>query len=166
MSMSKSIAAAVILVLGASVAHAQEGTASGTFTVNGKAAKIAYVYATAEPDSADKTKELVRVTLSDVKLTPKQLQFPFGLSADTKAGKVHVVVADIKASKKVLNTMLYDNAFGGDFVSMAGVSNLFEGTIDAKTVAGKLYRSTPGDANNVKYDFSVTFSAPLQRAGK
>jgi hypothetical protein len=166
MSMSKSIAAAVILVLGASVAHAQEGTASGTFTVNGKTAKIAYVYATAEPDSADKTKELVRVTLSDVKLTPKQLVFPFGLQADTKAGKVHAVVADIKASKKVLNTMLYDNAFGGDFVSMAGVSNLFEGTIDAKTVAGKLYRSTPGDANNVKYDFSVTFSAPLQRAGK
>jgi hypothetical protein len=37
MSMSKSIAAPVVFVLGASVAHAQ-GTATGTFTVNGKPA--------------------------------------------------------------------------------------------------------------------------------
>src|SRR5262245_48734100 len=166
MSMSKSIAAAVICVLGASVAHAQEGTASGTFTVNGKAAKIAYAYATAEPDPADKTKELIRVTLSDIKLTPKQLAFPFGMAADSKAGKVHAVVADIKATKKVLNTMLYDQGFGTDFVSMAGESNLFEGTIDPKTVSGKLYRSAPGTSDKVKYDFTVTFKAPLQRAGK
>jgi hypothetical protein len=167
MSVSKSIAAAaVVLALGASVAHAQEGTATGTFTVNGKATKLAYAYATAEPDSSDKTKEIVRVTLSDVKLTPKQLEFPFGLKADTKAGKVHAVVAEIKATKKVLNTMLYDQAFGMDLVSIAGESNLFEGTLDAKTAEGKLHRSGPGDTNNVKYDFSVTFKAPIQRAGK
>ena len=167
MRMSTSIAAAALVVtLGVSVAHAQEGTATGTFTVNGKVAKLAYVYATAEPDSSDKTKEIVRVTLSDVKLTPKQLNFPFGLSADSKAGKVHAVVAEIKATKKVLNTMLYDQGFGTDFVSMAGISNLFEGTIDKGTVSGKLYRSEPGTSDKTKYDFSATFKAPIQRAGK
>jgi hypothetical protein len=163
--MSKSIAAAVVFALGAGVAHAQ-GTATGTFTVNGKPAKLAYAYVTAEPDSSDKSREIVRVTLSDVKLTPAQLEFPFGLQGATKAGQVHAVVAEINATKKVINTMLYDKAFAMDLVSIAGASNKFEGTIDKKTVTGKLYRSEPGDSNQVKYDFSVTFSAPIQRAGK
>jgi hypothetical protein len=164
MEMRTSIAAVVVFALATSVAQAQEGTATGTFTVNGKAAKLAYAYATAEPDSVDKTKDIVRVTLSDVKLTPAQLAFPFGLQADMKAGKVHAVVAEIKASLQVLNTMLYDQAFKMDLVSMAGVTNKFDGTIDKKTVAGKLYRSAPGDSNGVKYDFSATFTAPIQRA--
>ena len=164
MEMRTSIAAVVVLALTTGVAHAQEGTATGTFTVNGKAAKLAYAYATAEPDSTDKTKELVRVTLSDIKLTPKQLAFPFGLQADMRAGKVHAVVAEIKASLQVLNTMLYDQAFKMDLVSMAGESNKFEGTIDKKTVTGKLYRTGPGDSSGVKYDFSATFTAPIQRA--
>ena len=163
MRMSRSIAAAVVFALGASAAYAQEGTATGTFTVNGQAAKLAYAYVTAEPDSSNKSREIVRVTLSDVKLTPAQLQFPFGLQAATKAGKVHAVVADIDASKKVINTMLYDKAFGMDLVSIAGVSNKFEGTIDKTAVTGKLYRSEPGDSNKVKYDFSVTFKASIKR---
>src|SRR6185503_15909490 len=123
MEMRTSMTAVVVFALAASVAQAQEGTATGTFTVNGKAAKLAYAYATVEPDAADKTKDLVRVTLSDVKLTPAQLAFPFGLQADMKAGKVHAVVAEIKASLQVLNTMLYAQAFKSDLVSMAGVTN-------------------------------------------
>ena len=48
--------------------------------------------------------------------------------------------------------------------SMAGESNKFEGTIDKKTVTGKLYRTGPGDSGGVKYDFSATFTAPIKRA--
>lgn len=165
MGMSKSIAAVLVFALGASVAHAQ-GTATGTFTVNGKATKLAYAYVTAEPDSSNKSREIVSVTLADVKLTPAQLEFPFGLQSATKAGQVHAVVAEIDATKKVINVMLYDKAFAMDLVSQAGVTNKFEGTIDQKTVNGKLYRSEPGQANKIKYDFSVTFSGPIQRTGK
>jgi hypothetical protein len=149
----------MLFALGASLAYAQEGTATGTFTVNGKATKLAYAYATAEGTT-------VRVTLSDVKLTPAQLEFPFGLQGATKAGQVHAVVAEIDASKKVINTMLYDKAFASDLVSQGGASNKFEGTLDKKTASGKLSRSEPGEANKVKYDFTVTFSAPVKAAGK
>ena len=165
MGKSTSVAAAVVFALGASVASAQEGTATGTFTVNGKATKLAYAYAVAEP-SSDKTRETVRVTLSDVKLTPAQLEFPFGLQAATKAGTVHAVVAEIDTTRKVINTMLYDKAFAMDLVSQAGASNKFEGTFDRKTAAGKLFRTGAGEANKVSYDFSVTFTAPIQRTGK
>ena len=160
MSMSTSIAAAVVVALGASVAYAQEGTATGTFTVNGKAAKLAYAYAVTEGNT-------VRITLSDVKLTPKQLEFPFGLQGPMKAGEVHAVVADIDAtSKKVINTMLYDKAFAMDLVSMAGVSNKFEGTIDKTAVNGKLYRTGPGTSGKIPYDFSATFKVPIPKAAK
>src|SRR4030095_6750755 len=117
------------------------------------------VYATADGPN-------VRVTLSDVKLTPKQLEFPFGLQGAMKAGQVHAIIADIDPTKRVINTMLYDKAFAMDLVSMAGASNKFEGTIDKTAVSGKLYRSEPGTSGRIPYDFSVTFKAPIQRAGK
>ena len=160
MRTSTSIAAAVVFALSAGLAQAQDGTATGTFTVNGKAAKLAYAYAVADGNR-------VRVTVSDVKLTPAQLEFPFGLQRARKAGQVHAVVAELDAAtKKVINTMLYDKAFTSDLVSIAGVSNKFDGTLDKKTASGKLYRSEPGDADKMKYDFNVTFSAPIKGAGK
>jgi hypothetical protein len=159
MRISKSVVATAAFALGASLTYAQEGTATGTFTVKGKPAKLAYAYATVEPDAPN----VVRVTLSDIKLTPAQLNFPFGLQAATKAGQVHAVVAEIDATKKVVNTMLYDQAFAMDLVSSAGISNKFEGTIDKNAVTGKLFRSGPGEENKTPYDFSVTFNAPIKR---
>ena len=162
MGRSTATAAAAVFALVASAAHAQEGTATGTFTVNGKATKLAYAYVTTEP-TADKSGEVFLVTLSDVKLTPQQLEFPFGLQGAMKAGTVHAVVAEIDATKKVVNAMLYDKAFGTDLVSEGGASNKFEGVIDKNSVSGKLYRSAPGETNKVTFDFTATFKAPIQR---
>jgi hypothetical protein len=78
--------------------------------------------------------------------TPAQLDFPFGLQGATKAGNVHPVVAEIDARKKVVNTMLYDKAFGSDLASVAGASNKFEGAIDKNAATGNcidLRRGTP-----------------------
>ena len=160
MRINTSTAAAAVFALVASAALAQEGTATGTFTVNGKPAKLVYAYAIPDEDASRK---VVRVYLSDVKLTPKQLDFPFGLQAAMKAGQVHAIVAEIDATKKVVNAMLYDKAFGMDLVSEGGASNTFEGTIDNTSVAGKLYRSAPGETNKIAFDFAVTFKVPIQR---
>src|SRR4029450_8753554 len=91
--------------------HAQEGTATGTFTVKGKAVKLAHAYAIAEPDPFDKAKEAVRVPVSDVPLTAEQRHDPFALQDLVRANKLHAVVAIIGASKQVLSTMLYDKGF-------------------------------------------------------
>lgn len=160
MRTSTATAAAAVFALVASAAQAQEGTATGTFTVNGKATKLVYAYATTEPRDAG---EVVLVTLSDVKLTPPQLNFPFGLQGAMKAGQVHAIVAEIDATKKVVNTMIYDKAFGVDLVSEGGASTKFEGVIETNSVSGKLFRSAPGETNKVTFDFSATFKAPIQR---
>jgi hypothetical protein len=140
----------------------QEGTATGTFTVKGKAATLAYAYAIAEADPFDKTKEAVRLVLSDVELTPAQLDGPFELQRLTKANQVHAVVAVIGQSKQIATTMLYDVGFGYDSVSVAGTNNKFDGTVERATISGKLYTAKADTFDKATYEYSAT-QAPIQR---
>lgn len=157
-------AAAVAVMMAAVAASPADGTADGTFTVDGKATKLAYAYATSEPDPFDKTKQAVRITLSDVPLTPAVLADPFALQKMTKAGQLHAVVALIQQTKAIATTILFDAAFKWDSVSVAGTNNKFEAAVfDGKTVSGKLYTEKPDTfgPKDVKYEFTATFSAPI-----
>ena len=59
---------------------------------------------------------------------------------------------------------MYDSAFKMGSVSVAGSDiKLDVKTLDKTTVAGKLYTAKPGDFNDVPYEYSVTFSAPIAR---
>jgi hypothetical protein len=136
-------AVAAAIGMAAMVVTAADGTANGTFTVKGKATKLAYAYATAKPDSSDKTKEEIVLILSDVPLTPKVVQDP------------------------VTSTSLYDSAFKFSSVSVAGSNiKLDVQTLDKSTIAGKLYTAQPDDFNDVPFEYSVTFSAPITHAGR
>jgi hypothetical protein len=136
-------AVAAAIGMAAMVVTAADGTANGTFTVKGKATKLAYAYATAKPDSSDKTKEEIVLILSDVPLTPKVVQDP------------------------VTSTSLYDPAFKFSSVSVAGSNiKLDVQTLDKSTIAGKLYTAQPDDFNDVPFEYSVTFSAPITHAGR
>lgn len=143
-----------------------EGTANGTFTVNGKAAKLTHAYAKAK-DSSDKANEEIEVTLSDVPLDAKVLDdpTPFGLIDLSRAGKLHGIKFFIKPPSMVTGTMLFDYpAFKMGSVSAAGSDIKVDvKTLDKTTVAGKLYTTKPLDFNDVPYEYSVTFSAPLRR---
>jgi len=153
------IAATVIL-------GAADGTASGTFTVKGKATKLAYAYALAKPDPADKTKEDIELILSDVPLTPAVLRdpTPFGLQDLTRANKLHALRIRITPAKAITSTSMYDSAFKMGSVSVAGNNiKLDVKTLDKTTIAGKIYTAKPDDFNDVPYEYSVTFSAPIAR---
>jgi hypothetical protein len=136
-------AVAAAIGMAAMVVTAADGTANGTFTVKGKATKLAYAYATAKPNSSDKTKEEIVLILSDVPLTPKVVQDP------------------------VTSTLLYDSAFKFSSVSVAGCNiTLDVQALDKSTIAGKLYTAKPDDFNDVPFEYSVTFSAPITHAGR
>lgn len=148
-------------------AFAAEGTANGTFTVNGKAAKLTHAYAKAKQDSSNKADEEIEVTLSDIPLDAKVLDdpTPFGLIDLSRAGKLHGIKFFIKPPSMVTGTMLFDYpAFKMGSVSAAGsYIKVDVKTLDKTTVAGKLYTTKPLDFNDVPYEYSVTFSAPLGR---
>ena len=155
-----------IIVCTMAAASAEDGTAAGTLTVDGKATKLAYAYAMAEPDPFDRTKEAVRITLSDVPLTPDALGDPFALQKMTQAGKLHAIVALVQQPKTIATTILYDAGFKWDSVSVAGTNNIFDPRrFDMTTVSGKLYTAKPDTfgPKDVTYEFSATFSAPIQR---
>jgi|SRR6266545_1953286 len=154
-------------MLAPAMAVAAEGTATGTFTVKGKAWKLTHAYAKAKPDASNKSKEEIEVTLSDVPLDAKVLDdpTPFGLIDLSRADKLHAIRFFISPPTMVTGTMLFDYpAFKMGSVSAAGTDiKLDVKTLDKATVAGKLYTAKPLDFNDVPYEYSVTFSAPLGR---
>jgi len=152
--------------LAPALAAAAAGTAKGTFTVQGKPSKLAYAYASARADSMDKTKEEIRVILSDVPLDATVLDdpSPFGLQDLTKANKLRGIRFLIGPSKNVISTSLYDSAFKMDSVSAAGTDiKLDVQTLDKMKVAGRLYTAKPLEFNGVPYEYNVTFDAPIKR---
>ena len=157
----------VLALITPAIAFAAAGTANGTFTVNGKATKLTHAYAKAKPDSSNKGKEEIEVTLSDVPLDAKVLDdpTPFGMIDLSRAGKLHAIRFFISPPTMVTGTMLFDYpAFKMGSVSAAGsYIKVDVKTLDKTTVAGKLYTTKPLDFNDVPYEYSVTFSAPIAR---
>ena len=149
------------------LASAAAATANGTFTVKGKATKLTHAYAKSKPDASNKAKKEIEVVLSDVPLDAKVLDdpTPFGLIDLSRAGKLHAIKFFISPPSMVTGTMLFDYpAFKMGSVSAAGTDIKVEvKTLDKTTVAGRLYTAKPLDFNDVPYEYSVTFSAPLGR---
>lgn len=139
-------------------------TASGTFTVAGKAAKITHVYASSGPGFFDKSKTDTMVVLSDIELTPAQLADQFALVELANSGKVHAIVLVIDAEKQIISCQMHDAAFKMS-ASTAGSNNKFDATTFTKTrIAGKAYTVKPDTfgSKDVPFEFSVTFDAPVR----
>ena len=146
------------------VARQDTGTASGTFTVAGKATKIAHVYASSGPGFFDKSKIDTMVVLSDIELTPAQLADQFALVTLADANKAHAIVLVIDADKQIISCEMHDAAFKMS-ASVAGTNNKVDATTFTKTrIAGKAYTAKPDTfgPRDVPYEFSVTFDAPVK----
>jgi hypothetical protein len=140
------------------------GTASGTFTVAGKAAKITHAYAVSGPGFFDKSKIDTMVVLSDVELTAADLADESALPKLAAAGKAHAIVLVIDAEKQIISCQMHDAAFKMP-ASTAGSNNKFDATAFTKTrIAGKAYTVKPDTfgSRDVPFEFSVTFDAPVR----
>jgi hypothetical protein len=159
-TLALSLAIALVATMGA----AADGTTSGTFTVKGKATKIAYAYAFSIPNPMDKTKKAIRVVLSDVAIEPKVLAdpSPFGIGDLARAGKLHAIEALISVpDKAVLATQMHDANFKMT-ASVAGSNvKLDVKLLDNTVIAAKLYTVKPDDFNGVPFEYSITFSAAI-----
>jgi hypothetical protein len=147
-------------------AHAADGKAEGTLTVNGKTAKLSYAYARAVKGFFDKTKEDVEVVLADVPLEPKALEEVFERIHMADAGQLHALEIILDADAKVISTSFRDKSFKA---SPSGVSSsdVFEKkAFDGTTVAGRFRSTTPHEFFGDTYSFDVTFDAPIARKAK
>jgi hypothetical protein len=140
-------------------------SASGTFTVDGNATALHFVWAGAQPGFRDSSREDIRVVVSDVRLSSADAADDFALQRLTRAGALHAIVLIIDADKQIISTGLYDARFKMDSASSAGTNNrLAVRMFTRDRIAGKASTLEPDDVRDVPYTYSVTFDAPIQRA--
>lgn len=153
---------AVPTALVASGGGPTEGTATGALVVGGKSTPLTHVYARAQRDTFDKSKERILVVLSDVSLPPEEFleQFP-GLKLAAK-GKGHLVVVEIKDDKSVAaGSLLHDTFATSDAFCGIGTNVFKAKTFDGKVAEGTLGTQAPEEFQGKKFSYQATFRAPV-----
>jgi hypothetical protein len=139
---------------------AEPGKAVGEFTVQGQSAKLLYAYATAGPDSFDKTKTAYTVILSDLPWNPKD----YNQMDRVKAGTLHYVELTIGSDKRIDGTMLHHRGFKTETMSSAGGNHTFEPEkIGPDVIAGRAYLEGPQNPMGETFYYAATFRAPISK---
>jgi hypothetical protein len=146
---------------------ADDGTASGTITVNGKTTKLSHAYARAVPGFFDKTKEDVVVILTDVPLDAKALEDQFERIHLADAGKLHAFEITLDAEGKPISTAFRDNGFKKASPSGLSSADVFTKKVfDGRTVEGSYKSAKVSEFFGETYAFDVSFRADVTRAAK
>jgi hypothetical protein len=138
------------------------GTATGTFTVNGKSTPLKYAVAVEKPGSFDKNKKEVHLLISNVQVSAATLADPFGLMKMPDDQKLTGIEVSIAEDGQIVSGQLYNPAFvkmGGSFSSV-GTHVLEKKEWTKAKVSGKLY-AKKDSFSDYTYEYSATFSAPV-----
>lgn len=158
-----SVFALATLCLAMSAAGAEEGTANGKLTVAGKTTLLSHAYARAQKGFFDKSKEDIRVILSDVAIPDEALADEFALQKMAADGKLHAIEVVLGQDKQAVSGGLLHEAFDKTqgYVSVSGMHDFEAKTFDAKNVEGTLSMKKPDSFMNKQFEYSATFRAPV-----
>ena len=152
----------LILILGTLAAtSAQTAPPAGQMKVDGKTVKFTHVYAYLTEGFFDKKKDDTVVMLADRALTDAQIRDEFGLRRMATDGKLHCVRATINASGQMVNYLVGNQAFKA-IPSGGSTEQVFEGTNDGRTIAGKVHTKGEQAFFGTKYEYEATFRAAVQ----
>jgi uncharacterized Fe-S center protein len=140
-------------------ASAAGGTATGQFTVNGKSVTLTSAVVKATKDSFDSSKTGYALVLSDVKGLPDK----YGSLDKVTAGTLHFIEVTLGHDKSVYGAMLHHSGIKGHVISTAGTVKLEVKTFGPDVLAGKVYMAAPGKLDGDTYQFTATFSAPIEK---
>ena len=163
----------VLLTVAGTYAAAQTSrTATGTLTVRGQATKLSYAQALATEDwtfGADRKPvrvTVIKVSLSDAPVEDQEDNFETFLRG--REGKLHAVLLTFNAKGEAVEGAIVDRAFSNGAITFSGanVARFERKAFDDKTIAGKVWAGKSGEFQGIIYDFSATFSAPIQREPK
>jgi hypothetical protein len=142
---------------------AQDGTASGHLTLNGETTPLTRAYASAQPGFFDKTREDIRILLSDVELPDSALEDVFELIHLGRDGKARIVEVVLDADAAPISGAIYAKAFDGS-VSVTGMHRFARQVVEHGLVAGRLSMDEPKSFQGVTFQYDATFSARIPRA--
>jgi hypothetical protein len=149
----------------AAATPAAAATVTGTLSLGGTRFPLTHARAIAQPDTRDRTRQQTLVVLSDVPLTEAQAVSPGQLQTLAKANQLHAVAFVVRGSNEIASVLLYDSRLGsaGTVSVPPATVKLEPGTPAAGAIAGAISTLQPGNRLNVAYEFSLTFTAPVQK---
>jgi hypothetical protein len=153
---------AAVLVAARTWPAVAEGEAAGSLVLAGQTVVLRYAYASARPGFFDKSKEDVRVLLSDVLLSESARDDVFELSHLGRDDRGHVLEVTIDAEGQPIGGAIYARAFDG-MVSMAGMHRFERARFERALVAGRLFTEGVHEFSGVSFAYDATFSAVIPR---
>ena len=154
--MLKNMTIAVVALAAASAQTAP----TGQMKVDGKAVKFTHVYAFST-GFFDKKKDDTVVILADRALTDAQMRDDFGLRRMAGEGKLNCMRATINGAGQMINYLVGSQAFKA-IPSGGSTEQVFEGTNDGRTIAGKVRTKGEQQFFGTKYEYEATFRAGVQ----
>jgi hypothetical protein len=145
-----------------STALPQDGTASGSLTVNGEAVPLRYVYASVQPGFFDKSTEDLRIVLSSVPIPEESRGRLFDLTRMARESGLRAVEVVIDASGDPISGALFLAAFDG-MASVSGMHRFEPQVVERSRVAGRLFTERPHSFAGVTWQYDATFSAAIPR---
>ena len=159
------MAVVAIITAGSAVALAQNGSATGTLTVNGKASTMKYAYAYPEPPDSKGGIDIVMI-MSDQPLPRANLKDVDKLHDLSDHGKFEGVRLVVHDDQRVMSAAPFSKALTG-YVSTALYAKF---TFKQFTPSGIDARvQTPpggGDLAGQKWSYDISFQVPKAEIGK
>jgi len=144
---------------GKTTGAAAGGTVTGQFTVNGKSVPLVSAVVRATKDSFDSSKTGYTLVLSDAKGLPDK----YGSLDKVTAGTLHYIELTLGHDQSVYGAMLHHNGFKGLTLTSAGSIKLEAVKYGPDALAGKVYMAAPKTFEGETYQFTATFSAPVEK---
>jgi hypothetical protein len=138
-----------------------QNTPTGKLTVSGQTTNLTQAYAYATEGFFDKKKDDTVVLLTDRAVPDAQLRDGFALRRLAEEGKLCFVQETINGAGQIVNFTVGHRAFK---MSPSGGSteHRFEGKLEGKTAAGKVYTNGSQEFFGTKYEYTATFRTPIQ----
>ncbi len=146
-----------IMLSGVAIMHGEPQTKNshGTLTVAGKETPLDYAYAVPQ------SKKEMLLILSDQPLADKELKDEFERIHRMEADEIHIVEITLDAQKQPMSVSVRHKAFASNWGGGSTEDKFEATTYDNATIAGRAYRSSPGEFNGVSYTFDATFSTNI-----
>ncbi len=167
---------ALILLVGGSFLCCQGGAkegsdhqVTGTFTADGKALPLKYVYTWYDRSLFDDTQKDLMLLFSD-KPIPEDADIRFDLGDLGKKGKIHAIeVRYSKSEEGIVGGSIYHEAFGNMMVAFSGKNRVTAefSLLNEESAEGKIYTSEPQESfDGIKWEVEAEFKTALKKEGK
>ena len=136
-----------------------DGKADGSFSVDGKTAKLGYAYAWVDHKDRDAPVVLV---LSDQAVPSSALTDDSALMRFADRSSLHAIVLWFDKDKTISRGQVYDAGLAGGSLSVAGMHTFKASTFDSRTISGLVFTGSLQSFMGHNWEYAASFKATIR----